>query len=149
MGPRTVAPPLPDLEFNMLPEDHVSIRKNLQECNWMQGLEGNIDSSHLSFLHTRLSADGDAEFPAAAGGACTTTTRSCGWKVSFTDAGVMYGAGREERPGTMYWRVTHFLMPIWGMFAPVSPAECPMQWWIPLDDHTTMKWDVRWNPCAR
>ncbi len=67
-------------------------------------------------------------------------------EVSFTHAGVMYGAGREERPGTMYWRVTQFLMPIWGMFAPVSPAECPMQWWIPLDDHTTMKWDVRWNP---
>ena len=67
-------------------------------------------------------------------------------EVSFTDAGVMYGAGREEQPGTMYWRVTQFLMPIWGMFAPVSPAECPMQWWIPLDDHHVMKWDVRWNP---
>ena len=33
-----------------------------------------------------------------------------------------------------------------GLFAPISPNECPMQWWIPLDDHTVMKWDVRWNP---
>src|SRR4051812_30547917 len=54
MGPRDVPPPLPDLEFNLLPESHVAITKNIQETNWVQGLEGNIDSSHLSFLHTRL-----------------------------------------------------------------------------------------------
>src|SRR3954447_22539158 len=62
MGPRDVPPPLPDLEFNLLPESHVAITKNLQETNWVQGLEGNIDSSHLSFLHTRLEANGDAGF---------------------------------------------------------------------------------------
>src|SRR5437870_304340 len=146
MGPRTVPPPLPDLEFNLLPESHVSIRKNLQDCSWVQGLEGNIDSSHLSFLHTRLAPDGDAGFPGNGGRGLYYNDKVVRMEVSFTDAGVMYGAGREEQPGTMYWRVTQFLMPIWGMFAPVSPAECPMQWWIPLDDHHVMKWDVRWNP---
>ena len=146
LGPRSTPPPLPDLEFNMLPESHVSIRKNLQECNWVQGLEGNIDSSHLSFLHTRLTPDGDAGFPGGGGRGLYYKDKVVRMEVSYTDVGVMYGAGREERPDTMYWRVTQFLMPMWGMFAPVSPAECPMQWWIPLDDNNTMKWDVRWNP---
>jgi phenylpropionate dioxygenase-like ring-hydroxylating dioxygenase large terminal subunit len=146
MGPRTEPPPLPDLEFNMLPEDHVAIHKNLQDCNWMQGLEGNIDSSHLSFLHTRLTPDGDAGFGGGGGRGLYFRSKTTRMEVMPTDYGVTYAAGREEEPGTVYWRVTQFLLPIWGMFAPVSPAECPMQWWIPLDDYHVMKWDVRWNP---
>src|SRR5687767_12108201 len=146
MGPRTTPPPLPDLEFNMLPRENVAIHKNLQDCNWVQGLEGNIDSSHLSFLHTRLTVDGDAGFGAGGGRGLFYNDKIARMEVSLTDGGVMYGAGREEQPGIMYWRVTQFLMPIWGMFAPVSPSECPLQWWIPLDDDHVMKWDVRWNP---
>ncbi len=146
MGPRSEPPPLPDLEFNMLPESHVSIRKNLQECNWLQAFEGNVDSSHLSFLHTRLSRDGDAGFPGGGGRGLWYNAKYATMDVSPTEGGVMYAAGRQEQPGVMYWRVTQFLFPMWGMFAPVSPAECPMQWWIPLDDEHVMKWDVRWNP---
>ena len=146
MGPRETPPPLPDLEFTLLPDDHVSIGKNLQDCNWMQGLEGNIDSSHLSFLHTRLTADGDAGFGAAGGRGLYFNDKAARMEVTLTDGGVMYAAGREEQPGMMYWRVTQFLMPMYGMFAPVSPTECPLQWWIPLDDEHVMKWDVRWNP---
>jgi phthalate 4,5-dioxygenase len=67
-------------------------------------------------------------------------------EVTNTDAGVMYAAGRIEEPGKVYWRVTQFLMPFYGMFAPVSLDECPLQWWIPLDDNSVMKWDIRWNP---
>ena len=63
MGPRKDPPPLPDLEFNLIPPEHVLLWKHLQESNWVQGLEGNIDSSHLSFLHARLDADGSAGFP--------------------------------------------------------------------------------------
>jgi hypothetical protein len=148
MGPRNEPPPLPDLEFNMLPAEHVAIHKNLQDCNWVQAFEGNIDSIHLSYLHTRLERDGNAEFPGAQGGArgLYYNAKYATMEVSETPGGVMYGVGREEHPGVMYWRVTQFVMPIWGMFAPVSPAECPMQWWIPLDDEHVMKWDVRWNP---
>jgi nitrite reductase/ring-hydroxylating ferredoxin subunit len=146
MGPRSEPPPLPDLEFNMLPAEQVAIHKNLQECNWVQALEGNIDSIHLSYLHTRLDRDGDAGFPGGGGRGLYYNAKYAAMDVSTTDGGVMYGVGREEQPGIIYWRVTQFLMPIWGMFAPVSPAECPMQWWIPLDDYNVMKWDVRWNP---
>ncbi len=150
MGPRSEPPPLPDLEFNKLPEEHVAITKNIQDCNWVQALEGNLDSSHLSFLHTRLTQEGDAGFGGALGGGggrgLYYRDKKIHIEVMPTESGVMYAAAREEQPGLMYWRVTHFLMPFWGMFAPVSAAECPMQWWIPFDDDHVMKWDIRWNP---
>lgn len=147
-GPRELPPPLPDLEFNVLPQEHMVIRRDLQEINWLQGLEGNIDSSHLSFLHTRLDENGSADFygPPPANRGTYYLDNAPVMEVVHTDSGVMYGAGRREEIGKRYWRVTQFLMPFYGMFAPVSPAECPIQWWIPLDDNHVMKWDVRWNP---
>ena len=146
MGPRTEPPSLPDLEWNMVPEDHVVIWRNLQQTNWVQGLEGNIDSSHLSFLHTRLDPAGDAGFPLGGGRGRYARDKTPRMEVMVTDGGVKYAAGRQEEPDSIYWRVTQFLMPFYGMFAPVSPAEVPLQWWVPLDDENVMKWDVRVNP---
>ena len=51
MGPAEQRPPLPEFEFAMLPLNHSFMSKRLQECNWMQALEGGIDSSHVTWLH--------------------------------------------------------------------------------------------------
>src|SRR5689334_23192344 len=48
MGPRNPAPPLPNFEVNTLPADQVATPLlMLEECNYMQALEGDIDSSHI------------------------------------------------------------------------------------------------------
>src|SRR5678809_775854 len=45
-------PPLfPKYEFLSVPPDHVVTTKLLHECNYLQANEGNIDLSHLTFLH--------------------------------------------------------------------------------------------------
>jgi phenylpropionate dioxygenase-like ring-hydroxylating dioxygenase large terminal subunit len=49
MGPRAVPPPLPDIEGN-LSADGV-VRRRVIECNYMQALEGDIDTIHAGFLH--------------------------------------------------------------------------------------------------
>ena len=51
MGPPDTQPPLPEWEFAIVPSGHAFMSKRLQECNWLQALEGGIDSSHVSFLH--------------------------------------------------------------------------------------------------
>src|SRR4051794_3545449 len=51
MGPRATPPPLPNLEGNMLPQGEWQANAMQRECNWLQGLEGDIDTSHFSFLH--------------------------------------------------------------------------------------------------
>ncbi|PYN41532.1 MAG: hypothetical protein DME00_31580, partial [Candidatus Rokuibacteriota bacterium] len=45
MGPRQTPPPLPDIEPNLLPQGEYAVQKVLRECNWFQGLEGDIDTS--------------------------------------------------------------------------------------------------------
>ena len=45
-------PPLfPNYEFLVAADDHVFAIKLFSECNYWQGNEGNIDLTHLSFLH--------------------------------------------------------------------------------------------------
>jgi phthalate 4,5-dioxygenase oxygenase subunit len=52
MGPPERQPPLPEWEFCMMPPDRTFMSKRVQECNWLQAMEGGIDSSHVSFLHS-------------------------------------------------------------------------------------------------
>ena len=54
MGPASPPPPLPELEWTLLPGANVFASKRVQDCNWFQAMEGGIDSSHISFLHAPL-----------------------------------------------------------------------------------------------
>ena len=51
MGPPETQPPLPEWEFITVPPKQTFSSKRLQESNWLQAMEGGIDSSHVSFLH--------------------------------------------------------------------------------------------------
>ena len=51
MGPRENIPELPNIDWATLPDSHRVISKRIQESNWVQSVEGGIDSSHISFLH--------------------------------------------------------------------------------------------------
>src|SRR6202008_492349 len=46
MGPAERQPPLPEWEFAMVPPEQPFISKRLQDSNWLQAMEGGIDSSH-------------------------------------------------------------------------------------------------------
>src|SRR5204862_2638005 len=51
MGPPEKKPPLPNFEWVHLPASHRVTTKRWQESNYLQAIEGGIDSSHVSFLH--------------------------------------------------------------------------------------------------
>src|SRR3954463_8889705 len=51
MGPPSLKPAPPAREWVSVPADRRFVTKRLQECNYLQALEGGIDSSHVSFLH--------------------------------------------------------------------------------------------------
>ena len=51
MGSRAEAPPMPMHEALFVPEQDLTITMLQRESNWLQGLEGDIDTSHFGFLH--------------------------------------------------------------------------------------------------
>src|SRR5699024_7127495 len=54
MGDPETMPEMPLLEALTVPETHIRTFKREQEAYFMQCLEGDIDSSHVGFLHRDL-----------------------------------------------------------------------------------------------
>jgi hypothetical protein len=139
MGPATVPPPLPDLEATMLPEQERMLRVVQQQANWLQVLEGDIDTSHLGFLH--MGALRYEEQPVGTFGRYTLQHRSPRYQVLATDYGTMYGAYRDAEDGYEYWRVAHYLFPFYSMAPGGVLGHTKMVIArVPMDDHHTMNY---------
>src|SRR5207247_10245178 len=52
LGAPANQPELPEFEFAQVPPEQTYTSKRWQESNWLQALEGGIDSSHVSWLHS-------------------------------------------------------------------------------------------------
>jgi phthalate 4,5-dioxygenase oxygenase subunit len=151
MGPGA-PPPLPELEWTTLPADHVFASKRVQDCNWLQAMEGGIDSSHISFLHAPLdhTDSGIAEdmdrVSFGVGAAVQTGDRAPRFDVVDTDYGALIGARRTQSDGRWLWRVTQFLLPFHTM-PPVGIGEKVVQShiWVPMDDTHVVNWMVTWH----
>ncbi len=51
MGDQKNAQELPMVESTLVPEEQLEIRFTLRECNWLAGVEGELDTSHVSIMH--------------------------------------------------------------------------------------------------
>jgi phthalate 4,5-dioxygenase oxygenase subunit len=151
MGPRETPPQLPELEWNLVPENQRFITMRHEACNWAQAVEGGIDSSHSGFLHSRLSAKEDVERGRSQGGSegmrFKTQDKHPRFEVVDTDYGVLIGARRDADADTYYWRITQFLMPFFQMIPPYGASPTiGGHAWVPVDDHNTMSWSITWHP---
>lgn len=140
MGPRRLPPPMPELEWALLPETHRWLSPFQRACNWMQALEGDVDTSHLYFLHSRL----NPEDPPSLG--TYHPDRHPRLDIVQTKYGLVYGANRDEDERTTYWRITHFIFPFHTLFPSYPDGHVPGHIWVPLDDEHTMVWSLGWNP---
>ena len=137
MGSKREPPRLPDLEPNMLPDGEWQLSIYQRECNWMQALEGDIDTGHTVFLHTGAMAAGDA--PEGSWGKVALNNRAPQYEVVPTDIGVMYTAHRPADEDHVYYRIAQFLFPFWAMIPTgVLGLEIRARAWVPMDDHHTL-----------
>ncbi|MBT3553628.1 MAG: Rieske 2Fe-2S domain-containing protein [Rhodospirillaceae bacterium] len=137
MGPDHLEPELPALEWTELPEPQVQVSRWLQCSNWAQGMEGEIDSSHVSFLHRANKPEHGlpdaftSYLPGLIDGAPELT-------VKETPYGYVAGARRQtDQPGEYFWRVTQWLVPMFSLIANSSYPRSGRAW-VPVDDdHVT------------
>lgn len=139
------APAVPDIEFMSLPASHVYASKRLMRCNYMQALEGSLDTSHLTFLHQMnlMSKDvfgvGDFQRFSDADGAPR-------FFCADTPYGMSISARRDGDDDTYYWRVTQWLMPV-GVLVPTAPGNvCRANFFVPIDDRNCWWYRIRYQP---
>jgi phthalate 4,5-dioxygenase oxygenase subunit len=140
MGENQGNPPeLPKIEANMVADNEIWCLQ--RDCNWLQALEGDIDTSHVGFLHVgALTVDDLAEdHPMRP----TIVNRAPEYVVSNTAWGTMYGGYRQNDDGQRSWRVAHFMFPFWtqtpnNRFGTRAIARA----WVPMDDEHSMLFDI-------
>jgi nitrite reductase/ring-hydroxylating ferredoxin subunit len=141
MGPRRTPPPLPDIEPNMLAQGEYQVQKVLRECNWFQGLEGDIDTSHLGFLH--LGAVKPEQTKPGTFDYYNVADRAPKYEVVDTEFGTSYGAYRPAEADTYYWRIAHFLFPFFTMIPTgILGMQVLVRAWVPVDDNHIMFWSI-------
>ena len=143
MGLRQAEPPgLPQWEWCLVPENQVQhSHKAVYECNYMQALEGELDTTHVYFLHSRLDPGDSPSY------GLYVADRRARLEIVDTNYGVMYGARRQEDEDHYYWRTTQFLFPVYGMFpGGGEDGTVPLSIYVPIDDEHTLHWGLWWHP---
>ena len=133
MGKREVPPPLPIFAYHNLYANFT-----LRECNWLQGLEGDIDTSHVGFLHMGgMELD---DLPEGHPSRIRMLDRAPEFDVVQTPWGNMSGAYRDCGDVGRFWGLSHYLYPFWTITA--NDRELAPPWfgraWVPVDDTHVM-----------
>jgi phenylpropionate dioxygenase-like ring-hydroxylating dioxygenase large terminal subunit len=145
MGEPERQPPLPEWEFCTVPAKQTFTTKRMQECNWLQAMEGGIDSSHVSWLH-RGDLNSDPLFKGAKGNQYNLNDSRPVFEVVESPGGLYIGARRNAEDGHYYWRITQWVMPSFTMIAPRGNHSIHGHFWIPIDDETCWAWSYDYHP---
>ena len=145
MGTKEVPPPLPSLEWLDLPEDQIVSNKRVQYTNWVQGMEGDLDQSHLSFTHRWLKANPDS--PRSGVDVIRQNDTHPHFEVTKTDYGTLVACSRESGDGRKYWRITQHMMPFHTITPPYGD-DPTRNWraWVPIDDENVFVIGVTFHP---
>jgi phenylpropionate dioxygenase-like ring-hydroxylating dioxygenase large terminal subunit len=145
MGPADQQPPLPAWEFSTVPASRSFMSKRVQECNWLQALEGGIDSSHVSFLHSG-SLNSDPLFKGAKGNQYNLNDLAPVFEVREAPGGLAIGVRRNAEDDQYYWRITPWVMPCFTMVPPRGDHPVHGHFWVPIDDHNCWAWSFDYHP---
>ena len=138
LGEQSSPPPFPDFPFVGLPESHTRPLAAETRCNWLQAVEGTLDSSHVSVLHQAWLGMSKGNLRKAADDSAPR------YEFEPMDFGLRFAALRRLVDGNLYVRVTEFLAP-WTAFIPTGDEDCMAIIGTPIDDHTSRQWFIRWN----
>ena len=117
MGPPELQPPPPALEWTDVEPPQRFVSKRLQECNYLQAMEGGIDSSHVSWLHGS-ELNKDPLFKGSKGNDYNEQDRMPLFDVEEFPGGLLIGARRNAEGGKYYWRITPWIMPWYTIIPP-------------------------------
>ena len=145
LGDPEQQPPLPEFEFVQVPPEQTYTSKRWQESNWLQALEGGIDSSHVSWLHSG-GLKSDPLFKGAKGNEYNLSDLRPFFEVAEADGGLFVGARRNAEDGQYYWRITPWVMPSFTIVPPRGDHPVHGHFWVPVDDENTWVYTFDYHP---
>ncbi|HZT62199.1 MAG TPA: Rieske 2Fe-2S domain-containing protein [Burkholderiales bacterium] len=145
MGPPELKPALPALEWTLVSSERRFVSKRVQESNYLQAIEGGIDSSHVSFLHSG-ELNTDPLFKGSKANQYNLEDRMPFFDVVDFEGGLLIGARRNADGGRYYWRITPWIMPWHTIIPPRAGHPLGAHVWVPIDDQRCWAWSINYHP---
>lgn len=142
MGVASEPPALPQIDALRMPEGEMRITARQRECNYLQSLEGDLDTSHFGFLHLGGVSYDDVDHDEVH--STTILNRSPEYHCTESEWGTTYSAYRPSpRPGETYYRVSHYIFPFWTA-TPDADFDDNITTFasVPMDDTHTMVYNL-------
>jgi nitrite reductase/ring-hydroxylating ferredoxin subunit len=150
MGPPEHQLPFRDFGTDVLPRSQWRANKLYSSCNFVQAMEGNLDTAHISFLHRNFEdltvADDGSDKPGFPTPLMSTRIRSQARdprvEVLNTPHGLRYVGLRTTPNGHTHARMTVFVMPVMTFVAAIPfGGSCGM--FVPIDDEQCWRYQVK------
>ena len=145
MGPADQQPAAPELEWCTLPPEHVFVSKRLQYSNYLQAMEGGIDTAHVSYVHS-FEVDGDPMHQGVKALDYIKADGNVSFEIEKQPFGLSLFGRRLGEPDSYYWRITQWLFPWFTLIAPFGNHALGGHVWVPIDDHNCWAWSINWQP---
>jgi phenylpropionate dioxygenase-like ring-hydroxylating dioxygenase large terminal subunit len=143
LGRRATPPKFFDFEFHAPPADAL-VRCGIVHGNWLQGLEGQLDSAHIGMLHRSSTANvGQATNRLNRFAIGNTAPR---FEIVEKPYGFREAALRDLGDGTVYARIREVVFPYYS-FIPGDHGEPRLVVVVvPIDDEWSAHWYYYMNP---
>jgi phthalate 4,5-dioxygenase len=140
LGPPEKQPHFREFNWMKLPKGHVAIVKVHEEANYLQAIEGSVDTAHVSFLHRAYQRGPWGSHT----GATVADTRPK-LEIQPTAYGFRYAALRQPSEGVQNVRITPFILPF-HTCAPAEPGDTVLfHAYVPRDDTSNWAYDIRYR----
>jgi phenylpropionate dioxygenase-like ring-hydroxylating dioxygenase large terminal subunit len=154
MGPAGTMTPFRDFGSESIDSEKVFATKMLSTCNWVQAMEGNLDTAHISHLHQFEAID---EIPDDGSDKPGYPSNAMSWKfwrhdrtprleIEDTWYGYKYAGIRETPNGHTHVRITAYVVPYstlvasipfttgHGLFVPMDDDNCARYFFVAQED---------------
>jgi phenylpropionate dioxygenase-like ring-hydroxylating dioxygenase large terminal subunit len=152
MGPAELTPELPQFEWCRLPTSHRMVSRWIQECNYLQGVEGEIDPTHAPTLHQwfdgamgKQGATDPMVGPPIAGSKPNFGRGPKAIISRESPHGLTSASFVELGDGTVKWRVNRWLLPFFSLIA-VTEDPRGGRCFVPVDDEHVMVFQYLFHP---
>ncbi len=144
MGPRETMPPAPDYEWMRAPASHRFVSKTFEHCNYLQALEGGLDTAHSSYAHNNDIKNRNMP---------RNRDKAPRLDVELTDYGYRYISQRRVEEDLNYVRIYQYIMPTQQMRGSIVKIEGGMadyprfdgHIWTPIDDESCFVFNMMYS----
>jgi len=153
MGPTETMTPFRDFGTETLPADQIAAAKEIVRCNWVQSMDGDLDTAHISNLHQFDAIDEIPDDGTDKPGYPSGYMSMKFWRhdpralIEVQDEwhGFRYAGIRETPNGYRHARITAFILPSSTIIAQI-PFSTRQIFVVPSDDYTTYRYNFTVQP---